>query len=685
MLRRTRAGAAADHADPAPDHSPDEQDDTQLKEKPKTLQAKRPDPITRLSRSASVQRLKKVTNKKWSKKWVFLLGGLLGAGIAMWYGAAQINFADGAMAEFFDDLSAHMPASVVMEAQKISQRRQEAATADSFAVGRKLKKEGYHLDLATVMIPGVISTGLESWITDGPAAPYYRKRLWGSWNMIRAMLTDKPYWMRAISLDPVTGLDPECCKLRAAASFDASDFFITGYWIWNKILENLSAIGGEPGNMFTASYDWRLSFSNLEHRDGYFSKLKMHIETAVKLSGKKTVLVSHSMGSQVIFYFFKWVEAEGDQFGSGGSTWVDDHIDSWINISGSMLGAPKTVAALLSGEMKDTAQLNALAVYGLEAFFSKKERAAILRTMPGISSMLPKGGDRVWGTTKSAPDDRDDQNGTTFGQFIRFKDDADAPPQEALAREDASLPRRDNMTMSGAFDYLLEHTTPDFHRMLSLNYSHGVALTQREVERNDRDPSKWINPLEVSLPYAPNLKIYCFYGVGKPTERTYFYEQSSVDGPASLRRDMLEDDVTRADNLTRNKTITPPLHIPFPRAVQIDPTVSTAADGTDKGVRMGEGDGTVSLLSSGYMCARGWRGVTRYNPAGAPVKVVEMAHEEDTFDIRGGPKTADHVDILGRPELSLLIGKVVAGNGHEVTENWVSDIRKYADRVDIPI
>jgi phospholipid:diacylglycerol acyltransferase len=56
-----------------------------------------------------------------------------------------------------------------------------------------------------------------------------------------------------------------------------------------------------------------------------------------------------------------------------------------------MLGTPKAVAGLLSGEMKDTAQLNAFAVYGLEKFYSKKERATILRSFAGIASMLPKG------------------------------------------------------------------------------------------------------------------------------------------------------------------------------------------------------------------------------------------------------------------------------------------------------
>ena len=56
-----------------------------------------------------------------------------------------------------------------------------------------------------------------------------------------------------------------------------------------------------------------------------------------------------------------------------------------------MLGTPKAVSALLSGEMKDTAQLNSFGVYGLEKFYSRKERATILWSFPGLASMLPKG------------------------------------------------------------------------------------------------------------------------------------------------------------------------------------------------------------------------------------------------------------------------------------------------------
>ena len=45
------------------------------------------------------------------------------------------------------------------------------------------------------------------------------------------------------------------------------------------------------------------------------------------------------------------------------------------------------------------------------------------------------------------------------------------------------------------------------------------------------------------------------------------------------------------------------------------------------------------------------------------VTIVEIKHEPDRFDIRGGAKTADHVDILGSAELNELVLKVAAGKG----------------------
>jgi phospholipid:diacylglycerol acyltransferase len=98
---------------------------------------------------------------------------------------------------------------------------------------------------------------------------------------------------------------------------------------------------------------------------------------------------------------------------------------------------------------------------------------------------------------------------------------------------------------------------------------------------------------------------------------------------------------------------------------------------------MGEGDGTVNLLSTGYMCNHGWKNIHRYNPANIPIKVYEMPHEPDRFSPRGGPNTGDHVDILGRQSLNDLILRVAGGKGDDIGENVVSDIKKYAERVEV--
>lgn len=71
----------------------------------------------------------------------------------------------------------------------------------------------------------------------------------------------------------------------------------------------------------------------------------------------------------------------------------------------------------------------------------------------------------------------------------------------------------------------LEHSDTWYKDQVLDNYSHGVAHTSAEVEDNERDHRKWMNPLETRLPLAPNLKIFCFYGVGKSTERSYFYRE----------------------------------------------------------------------------------------------------------------------------------------------------------------
>lgn len=97
---------------------------------------------------------------------------------------------------------------------------------------------------------------------------------------------------------------------------------------------------------------------------------------------------------------------------------------------------------------------------------------------------------------------------------------------------------------------------------------------------------------------------------------------------------------------------------------------------------LSEGDGTVNLLSMGYMCNKGWK-MKRYNPAGTKVVVREMMHEPDRFSPRGGPNTGDHVDILGRASLNELILRIAAGEGDDIEDEVTSKIMEYSDNVKV--
>jgi phospholipid:diacylglycerol acyltransferase len=58
-------------------------------------------------------------------------------------------------------------------------------------------------------------------------------------------------------------------------------------------------------------------------------------------------LTLNIVGGSMFPYFLKWVESE--QGGQGGSKWVDEHIESFVNIAGPMMGVPKALTSLLSG------------------------------------------------------------------------------------------------------------------------------------------------------------------------------------------------------------------------------------------------------------------------------------------------------------------------------------------------
>ncbi|KAI0276276.1 LACT-domain-containing protein [Russula aff. rugulosa BPL654] len=501
-----------------------------------------------------------------------------------------------------------------------------------FQVGDAMKARGLEAKYPVVLIPGVISTSLESWSTSPEYRPYFRQKVWGGLSMLSQVTFNREKWLSMLVLDPVTGLDPKGVKVRASEGFDAASSFVQGYWIWSKVIENLAVVNYDADNLVLTPYDWRLSMYNLEVRDGYFSRLKTVIEG----------------------FNIKWVESPAH--GQGGPDWVENHIQAIISIAGTHL--TKAMAALLSGEMKDTVDLNPAGAYVLERFFSKKERQSLFRSWAGGASMWVKGGNAVWGDATFAPDDEEGVN-HTHGELISFRqtvpiplDDKDAealPSTQGQPRftttqssNNRTLPVLGNMTVDEAGGWILAHTPLTFRKMIATNYSYGIERDEEALKLNDLDHTKWTNPLEIRLPNAPSLQFYCVYGHGKETEVSIRYTTEPFG----------DEDVGEA----------------------VDIEVC-AKDNT-----FGEGDGTVSLLSLGAMCVEGWKR-KRWNPAGIKITTVELPHNPKITLPRGGANTSDHVDVLGSNAMNEILLKVVTGAGEEIQDQYVSRIREYAKRI----
>ncbi|KZT69720.1 LACT-domain-containing protein [Daedalea quercina L-15889] len=536
-----------------------------------------------------------------------------------------------------------------------------------FTVGEKIAAEGLTAKHPVVLIPGIISTGLESWSTTPEYRPFFRQKLWGGFSMLHQVMFNKEKWMAALLLDVVTGLDPPGAKVRAAEGIDAASSFVQGYWLWSKIVENLAVVNYDTNNLHLAPYDWRLSYWNLEERDGYFTKLKMVIEGFRKREGRRVVLAAHSMGSTVMMYFFKWVESP--EHGNGGPTWVEDNVEALVHIAGTHLGVVKAMSAFLSGEMKDTVQVHPAGAYVLERFFSRRERQRLFRSWAGSASMWMKGGDAIWGNATFAPDDLSD-DARSHGELILFR--------ESVLGTEGATSRLRNMTASEASTWILERTPTQFQKMIESNYSFGIERDEEQLKRNNLDHRKWTNPLEIQLPYAPTTKFYCVYGHGKDTERSYWYTREGYE------HDEVQPDVIDAQcaNVTDCITTRAPLDLPLLRRSQIDAeyTDENEVPKVVNGVRVGEGDGTVNLLSLGAMCVEGWKR-KRWNPAGIEVVTVELPHEPSPTIPRGGGTTADHVDILGSTALNEIILRVATGAGDQIRDSFVSRIRDYAKKI----
>ncbi|KAJ9190371.1 hypothetical protein P3X46_001583 [Hevea brasiliensis] len=579
--------------------------------------------------------------------------------------------------------------------------------------GVKLKKEGLKVKHPVVFVPGIVTAGLELWEGHQCADGLFRKRLWGG---TFGEVYKRPLcWVEHMSLHNETGLDPPGIRVRPVSGLVAADYFAPGYFVWAVLMANLARIGYEEKTMYMASYDWRLSFQNTEVRDQTLSRMKTNIELMVATNGgNKAVIIPHSMGVLYFLHFMKWVEEPAPMGGGGGPDWCAKHIKAVMNIGGPFLGVPKAVAGLFSAEARDIAVARAIAPGFLENdIFSLQTLQHVMRmsrTWDSTMSMIPRGGDTIWGGLDWAPEEgyipstrrqrnNDTNNGcqdgienevsqresVKYGRIISFgKDVAEAHSSdiERIEFRDAVKGRsvanntcRDVWTeyhemgyggikavaeyklyTAGSILDLLHFVAPKMMERGSAHFSYGIADNLDDPKY--KHYKYWSNPLETRLPNAPEMEIFSMYGVGIPTERAYVYKLS----PAAE------------------------CYIPF----QID----TSADGEDEdsclkdGVYTVDGDETVPVLSAGFMCAKAWRGKTRFNPSGSRTYIREYYHSPPANLLEGrGTQSGAHVDIMGNFALIEDLMRVAAGaTGEELGGDQVySDIFKWSKKINLSL
>ena len=414
-------------------------------------------------------------------------------------------------------------------------------------------------------------------------------------------------------------------------------------------------------------------------------------------------------------YFLQWVTADVKYGGGGGGkAWVDKHIHAFVNIAGTLLGVPKAIPALLSGELKDTAAVFVQFAQLLEQYFGRKWRKNLWNTWGSLFGMLPKGGDSIWGVGADVVvgEDNFQQNGTEFRDASNLRNNSDAFSMIKWA-EDSKVTcpnssfNESSWTLHQTLDYIYNYAGGYSDHTYSKIFSHESRKGWKERTGSLDKRKHWHDPVATKLPRASAMKIYCLYGVGVPTERSYYYkvdcEKVESDSACSS---------SSTDHVNSQICNSPSEEEEAPEgAAVMDTSIYDDAQNLQYGVRFSDGDGSVPLVSLGYMCQKWAEPKSHHNPSGSRVYTRERQHiaEMSISDPgRGGkstvlihsliistlmasqilitgPLSGEHVDILGNVGVIEDVIRIVTEfEVEEKVDNEiiVSELKEITKRID---
>jgi phospholipid:diacylglycerol acyltransferase len=310
--------------------------------------------------------------------------------------------------------------------------------------------------------------------------------------------------------------------------------------------EKLEAMGYNQEQVHVACYDWRLSLAALERRDGYYSKLKEHIERLYTASNQQPVaLISHSFGGNVAFYFTQWLVSEFKD----GAEWISRYLGPFTNVAVPMLGAPKAIAVAITGTTSELTTFGALGETLMESLLSTvggeaRRRIDLFQTWGSIAELQPKGGDNVWGRTRpllpvrdkkgapQVPDPGDpfesskssfvgvirETMNSLLNRFLKQKNKKEllpATPMLHIAPGKQDTDKEQTLSPSLSLQWLSENAHGNLPPLLGHPSS---------------SPS--VDPMRSPLPKvaaSSRFKLVCLYGVGIGTEVGYHLYPSSTN------------------------------------------------------------------------------------------------------------------------------------------------------------